>query len=376
MPQALTNLLVRDSQEQVLEQSRQFCRDASVPAALDAVPSLLLVLNKHRQIVFANRLVAQMLNVDSREELYGKRPGEVFECEHATDGSYGCGGSEACTACGASRAIGACETGAAAVHECHIHRSNMKVAMELRASTTPVTIDNSPFSIVVYTDISHENRRRTLERIFFHDLTNTLGALTGYVQLLEDAPAGTIKDYTESIMRLSNTLADEIRAQRDLSAAENNDLTLRMEPLHSHEFLEELASHYRNHPASRDRSIVIGSSAASIRLRSDRSLLRRVLGNMLKNALEATAAGQSVALHCDHSPDNRAVFSVHNHAFIPRDVQLQMFHRAFSTKGAGRGLGTYSMKLLGEKYLGGKIWFTSAPDTGTTFFASLPADPA
>ncbi len=69
-------------------------------------------------------------------------------------------------------------------------------------------------------------------------------------------------------------------------------------------------------------------------------------------------------------------FSVHNPSFMPRSVQLQVFQRSFSTKGEGRGLGTYSMKLLSERYLGGRVDFTTSPDGGTTFIATFPLKPA
>jgi CheY-like chemotaxis protein len=57
-------------------------------------------------------------------------------------------------------------------------------------------------------------------------------------------------------------------------------------------------------------------------------------------------------------------------------VQLQMFQRSFSTKGRGRGIGTYSVKLLTEKYLKGRVAFTSDPLTGTTFSVMVPLLPA
>ena len=45
----------------------------------------------------------------------------------------------------------------------------------------------------------------------------------------------------------------------------------------------------------------------------------------------------------------------------------------FSTKSStGRGLGTYSMKLLGERYLGGAVSFSSSAEHGTVFTFELP----
>ena len=102
-------------------------------------------------------------------------------------------------------------------------------------------------------------------------------------------------------------------------------------------------------------------------------LLRRVLGNMLKNALEATPPGKAVSLSCS-SDQGTVTFSVHNPKPMPRDVQLQIFQRSFSTKGSGRGIGTYSMKLFTERYLGGTVHFTVSEEEGTTFRVSLPRD--
>jgi signal transduction histidine kinase len=58
---------------------------------------------------------------------------------------------------------------------------------------------------------------------------------------------------------------------------------------------------------------------------------------------------------------------------MAEEVQLQIFQRSFSTKASsGRGIGTHSMKLLGERYLGGRVEFTSRDGEGTTFRITLP----
>jgi len=43
---------------------------------------------------------------------------------------------------------------------------------------------------------------------------------------------------------------------------------------------------------------------------------------------------------------------------------MQVFNRSFSIKGGDRGLGTYSIKLLSERYLNGEVGFTSEEGTG------------
>jgi signal transduction histidine kinase len=126
-----------------------------------------------------------------------------------------------------------------------------------------------------------------------------------------------------------------------------------------------------NHEVAKDRSILIDPQAIEHKLFSDFSLLTRVLGNMCKNALEAIGPEETVTLSCSGS-DGKIRFSVHNPGKIPEKAQLQIFQRSFSTKGSGRGLGTYSIKLLSEQYLQGKVGFTSSPAEGTVFFAEYP----
>ena len=91
---------------------------------------------------------------------------------------------------------------------------------------------------------------------------------------------------------------------------------------------------------------------------------------MIKNALEATPAEGKVTVDCNFAPE-AVIIRVHNPGHMPKDVQQQVFQRSFSTKGTGRGLGTYSMKLLGEKFLNGKVSFESTAGAGTIFSLEL-----
>ena len=107
---------------------------------------------------------------------------------------------------------------------------------------------------------------------------------------------------------------------------------------------------------------------------TDVRLLARVLSNMLRNALEATDAGGVVTVRCQKR-DGRVRFEVNNQAVMPKNVQMQVFQRSFSTKAAiGRGVGTHSMKLLGERYLHGTVGFSSQAAEGTTFWIELPEE--
>jgi len=53
-------------------------------------------------------------------------------------------------------------------------------------------------------------------------------------------------------------------------------------------------------------------------------------------------------------PGDALAFHVHNPGEIPPAVAARIFQRSFTTRPARTRPGHYSMKLLGERYLGGK----------------------
>ncbi len=136
-------------------------------------------------------------------------------------------------------------------------------------------------------------------------------------------------------------------------------------------FLTSLKELYANHEVAEGKEIILEVASTDAAVMTDRRLAGRVVGNMLKNTLEATPAGESVVLGDTAEPEGVRLW-VRNPTVMPRETQLQVFQRSFSTKGTGRGIGTYSMKLLGEEYLGGRVGFTSESGEGTIFFLILP----
>lgn len=93
---------------------------------------------------------------------------------------------------------------------------------------------------------------------------------------------------------------------------------------------------------------------------------------MIKNALEVNNDEEIITIGCRKLKDRNIEYWVKNSAYICEDIQDNIFKRAFSTKGNERGWGTYSMKLLGEKYLNGSVGFTSNEKQGTCFYIRIP----
>jgi len=339
----------------------------------DAVPNVMVVLNKHRQIVYANKALLSLVGAEDEDAIYGLRPGEVLDCVHASETDGGCGTTEFCSTCGAVNAILTAFKGSEDIQECRIVRKDGE-AIDLRVWTKPIRELDEEFIFFYVVDISDEKRRRILERIFFHDVLNTAGGVFGLSQVLMDDIGEQKDEFIGMIYNSSRRLIEEIKAQRELLAAESGELQIHPDRIGSKAILESVRGTYEQHHVSKGREIQIDPETEDVEIETDITLLTRVLGNLLKNALEAITRGGAVTLGCRRAGD-RVQFWVHNDSCMPRDVQLQLFQRSFSTKSADRGLGTYSVKLLTDRYLGGTVSFTSSEGDGTVFRAEYPLTP-
>lgn len=360
----------RASDSEIKELFRQIKAIPLIPQLLNFVPDGILILNHDRQIVFANRTALSMGGLTDLAPVLGMRPGEALQCSHSSETPAGCGTSEFCRTCGAVKAVMASQDGHPDVQECSVTRTSNGDVLDLRVWASPFDIGDIPLTIFAMKDISDDKRRKALERIFFHDILNTASGIKGFSELLKDAGHDEATQYKDIIFSLSRMIVEEINSQRTLVQAENHELTLTPVTFRSLALLQEVVALYKNHEAAKDRNIRIDPGAQDAEMKTDRAMLQRVLGNMIKNALEACKPAEDVTVSCE-TKNNRITFWVHNPNEMPRDVQLQIFQRSFSTKGIGRGLGTYSIKLLSERYLKGTASFTTGSD-GTTFKVCYP----
>lgn len=342
---------------------------------LDSLPTIVLVLNRQRQALYVNRSLLEIMGVKKPDEVLGLRPGEIFQCVHSRKPPAGCGTTEFCRTCGAARAIMESYRGRAATYECRITRraeGDTVESLDLSVTATPFEADGEQLTIFAVVDISDTKRREMLERIFFHDLSNTANSVLGFAQMLEmQCDEESHRPMLARLISSAQRLNGEIVAQKQLADAEYGRLQVAVTRLESLGMIRQARDAYAGTPLAEGIEIAVAQEAESVEFRSDMALLSRVLGNMLKNAIEASQAGDRVTLDCRRVGD-RVEFRVHNPHPMPREVELQVFQRSFSTKGSGRGLGTYSMRLLTERYLGGHVGFTTSETHGTTFRVTYP----
>jgi len=364
----------RDPVDQECQIHQRLAGEPLLQPLLNSFPGPALIMNQHRQAVLVNDKLAALVNMPA-VELLGLRPGEMLDCIRWRLEPWGCGTTTFCRACGAARAILNSQKGDVPdVQECHIlcEMNGIMSALDLRVRATPITIDGEPLTVFAMQDITDEKRRAVLERLFYHDILNIADGLRAILEAWPDQTGSEARQSRQMAADLVDELLEEIQSARDLAAAERGTLQVTFWPVDAAGLLSGLCAFYRNHPLGQGKTITPVVSGPAI-VQASEVLLRRVIGTLMKNALEASSPGQSVTVSFHN--DGQPVFSVHNESVMNEEIKLELFQRSFSTKpGIGRGTGTYSVKLLTERYLRGSVDFESpAPGGGTVFNVRLGA---
>ncbi len=347
-----------------------------ISSFINTMPEVVAILNPERQIIFGNDELMKLLEITDIKKLIGARPGEALKCVNSTVMEAGCGTCEKCRYCGAVNSILESQVKSQKISkDCRIttEENGIHEYLDLKVTTAPFKFQGNTYSILSIEDISDKNRRSILERLFFHDILNIVGSLKGVSDLLirSDNDNITSGKYIGIVNDLSKELLEEILSQRVMVFAEKGDLEPTLCETNTLDILNEALSYLSHNKVAANKTILIDEHSFSGIIQTDSMLLKRVVINMIKNALEATNKGGDILLNCVEE-NNFILCSVQNPGIIPLNVQAQIFQRSFSTKGVGRGLGTYSIKLLTERYLNGTVGFTSSEELGTTFFVRLP----
>lgn len=344
-----------------------FRGDAVLRSFLESMVEPVVVLGQDRKVAWANGALRAFAGKDL-EGVLGREVGEALGCD-------ACGGDRGCDTeggdCGFRRAVDAGFAGAVEPQEVLVDRGEGR-SLFLRLRFTPIGAPRVDHLFLLIEDLSNQRRRDMLERVFFHDLINSLGAIQGASQMLQEHALGEDAEIAWLLAEQAQEVLDEVHSHRDLFDAETDELKLRREEVTLRALLKRVGAAYGVHPSFGGRSILLDPGAEDLVARTDPTLLRRILGNMVKNALEASRG--VVTMRC-RKEDDGAVLEVHNEGVIPVQSRTQIFRRAFSTKGIGRGLGCYSMKLFGEGVLGGRVWFRTSEAEGTTFCLRLALGP-
>ena len=157
---------------------------------------------------------------------------------------------------------------------------------------------------------------------------------------------------------------------RTISLAEVGALELRVEPTDIVAVVHEVAATYRSSAAAGGLSIEV-EAPASLEAAADPSALRRVLGNLVTNAIRHAGDGGRLLMRVTSSAGGVAIEVADSGAGMSAELVARAFERFEKGPGSdGSGLGLPIARDLVEAQ-GGSISLSSEPDAGTRVVIEL-----
>jgi len=227
----------------------------------------------------------------------------------------------------------------------------------------------------------YEKLREDVERIIRHDLKSPLLGIVGFAKLLMEDSSLPEKEREwarlihDSGMQMNHLLANSQAMLR----IHQGSYRITPKPVDLGKLIRDLGKRFE--PAMREKGISFTWTLESpdgpegeCGVLGEEAFLDDMFSNLIKNAVEASPLGESVAVSATHQ-DGYVVIDIHNRGVIPEHIRERFFEPyVTSGKQGGTGLGAHSALLIAKAH-DGEIRFTTGQAEGTHVEVRLPEKP-
>ncbi len=227
-----------------------------------------------------------------------------------------------------------------------------------------------------------EQMRDELMQTIVHDLRNPLTSILFALDMIKDLPE-TLRLPPEMATMLAISrdnswrMLGMVNAMLDYSKLESGKMPLHHELIALAELVEQ-SFRFQSQLAARRELLLLNDVPYDLpTLFADRTLLSRVLQNLIDNAIKFAPQGSNIVIQASLDHTRQAILvGVHDEGpGIPPELRSQLFQKfaAGTSPRGGTGLGLAFCRLAIEAHHG-EIWVESEADHGTTFFFTIPID--
>ncbi|SDC09441.1 sensor histidine kinase [Williamwhitmania taraxaci] len=218
---------------------------------------------------------------------------------------------------------------------------------------------------------------REMARQIAHEIKNPLTPIKLSLQQLVRIKKDGAPDWDQRFYDFSKMLLEQVdilaKTASQFSAIAT-DVGNNSEVLNMAEFIENTISLFGGQPLQFENNTE--NTTIKPLVFADKELMQKALTNLVANALQASSEVkiQKVTISLI-IVDNLVQMSITDNGYgIPTNLQPHIFEPYFTTKSSGTGLGLVLVRKTIEES-GGKIWFESKMNAGTTFFIQIPLLP-
>ncbi len=344
--------------ERLNENARERARTSAILVAMD---DGLLAVDHRGQVVLANNALRRILDVEDPvghhylEALRQREVGEVIEA--------------------------VLKTGTRTSLEVELR--HLRRVFSLSGVTFPGAEGMPPGAILTFHDITERRRAERVRRDFVanasHELRTPLTSIRGFVEALEDGAIAE-PERSERFLGKIRTHADRMAALvedlLELSRLESGERPPQWEEVLPLEIVEDVVASFSAF-AGRRNTILTGSGAAPAVV-TDADRLRRIVENLVENAIKYTPEGGRVEVVAQAAAEGGALIEVRDNGpgiapeHLPRIFErFYRVDKARSREMGGTGLGLAIVKHLAEG-MGASVGVSSELDKGTTFTVRVP----
>ncbi len=233
------------------------------------------------------------------------------------------------------------------------------------------TLDESRQKLI---EAQRENAWREMAQQVAHEIKNPLMPMKLGVQMMQRRLESFGEDVQELFKRYMDTLLEKIEVLDGIATSFSAYAKMPIPVMEKFDMVALLAE-TENLYTETEGNLIFMMPTKPCYVNADRKLLGRVFINLIKNALEAIPEGRLPQIQTTLTQDSEGLVQIaiqDNGAGIPEDIREKMFSPSFTTKSSGSGIGLVLSKRAVE-HAGGRIWFETEEDMGTTFFIELPS---
>ncbi|MBI5742831.1 MAG: HAMP domain-containing protein [Candidatus Niyogibacteria bacterium] len=243
--------------------------------------------------------------------------------------------------------------------------------------------------IEVFRDVTKEREIDRAKSEFIsvasHQLRTPLTAINWYVEMLLTGELGALtpkqKSYLQEVYDGSKRMGSLVNDLLNLSRIESGKARPEPVSVRADLLVQKIVDDFKPVALEKKCALVFKKDNLEFpEINLDQTLFRQVIVNLLANAVAYSKEGECsvvVELHLD-AKNSEIIVAVQDSGIgIPKDDQPLIFSRFFRAQNAvrrateGTGLGLYISRLIIGSF-GGRIWFESKENVGTTFFVALP----
>ncbi|MFA5359062.1 MAG: HAMP domain-containing sensor histidine kinase [Patescibacteria group bacterium] len=214
-----------------------------------------------------------------------------------------------------------------------------------------------------------------------HQLRTPLTALKGYVGMLLDEDVGPINDkqreYLVEIKNANDRMIGLITALLNVSRVDLGVFIVEPEQLNLKKVAEDVLKDLGMKIEGKKLQIETHFEKNVPLINADPNIIQMIFQNLLTNAVKYTPSGAKISISVKKDGSDFIISVADTGYGIPKAVQSKIFTKMFRADNArvkdpdGTGLGLYIIKSTLEK-TGGKIWFESTENKGSTFYVTIP----